>query len=93
MHKLKLKDTGAISYYLGCDFFRDSDRILHFAPRKHIEKMASSYESMFRSKPSAKVHSPLEKSDHLELDTSEFLDAEETQKYCLLLMPCNRLSL
>ena len=77
----------------GYDFFRENNGSLYFAPKKCIKKIASSHRTMFRSKPSAKVHSPLEKSDHLELDTSEFLDAEETQKYCLLLMPCNRLSL
>ena len=35
----------------------------------------------FGSKPSAKVHSPLEKGNHPELDTSQFLDAQGTQKY------------
>ena len=77
-YKFKLKGTGAISYHLGYDFFRDSNRILCFDPRKCIEKIASGYETMFGSKPSAKVHLPLEKGDHPELDTSEFLDAEDT---------------
>jgi len=47
----KLKGTGPISYHLGCDFFRDDEGILCMAPRKYIEKMSSSYEHMFGSKP------------------------------------------
>jgi hypothetical protein len=36
---------------------------------------------MFAEKPSAKVHSPLEKGDHPELDTSELLDQTGVQQY------------
>ena len=36
---LMLKGTGPMPYHLGHNFGRDGDRILHFAPRKHIEKM------------------------------------------------------
>jgi hypothetical protein len=35
----------------------------------------------FRSKPSQKYSSPVDKGDHPELDTSEFLDETETQRY------------
>ena len=38
-HKFKLKGTGAISFHLGCDFFRDEDGTLCYAPRKYIEKV------------------------------------------------------
>ena len=38
-HHFKLKGTGPMSYHLGCDFGRDEDGTLHFAPRKYIEKM------------------------------------------------------
>ena len=75
-HKFKLKGTSPIKYYLGCDFFRDSDNVLCFAPRKHIEKMTSIFESAFDHKPSTKIHSPLEKDYYSELGTSEFLDKE-----------------
>ena len=51
------------------------------APRKYIDKMVTTYERLFGSKPSLKVTSPLEKGDHPELDTSEFLDGTETQQY------------
>jgi Reverse transcriptase (RNA-dependent DNA polymerase) len=60
-HQFKLKGTGPISFHLGCDFFRDEEGVLCMAPRKYIEKMMMSYESMFGEKPSNKIHSPLEK--------------------------------
>ena len=47
--------------------------------------MISSFETMFGHKPSNKIHSPLEKGDHPELDTSEFLDQDGIQKYQSLL--------
>ena len=39
------------------------------------------YEQHFGSKPSQKFSSPLEGGDHPEVDSSEFLDATETQLY------------
>ena len=80
-HKFKLKGTGPIEFHLGCDFFRDEDDVLCMAPKKYIEKMAMGYETMFGEKPSTKVHSPLEKGDHPELDTSELLDQNGIQQY------------
>ena len=50
-HHFKLKGTGPMSHHLGCDFGQDEDGTLHFAPRKHIEKMEECYQSMFGSKP------------------------------------------
>jgi hypothetical protein len=55
------------------------------APKKYIEKMMMGYEQMFGEKPSTKVHSPLEKGDHPELDTSELLDQTGVQQYQLLI--------
>ena len=80
-HKFKLKGTGPIEYYLGCDFFRDSEGVLCSAPRKYIEKMTDSYFQMFGSKPKQTYTSPLEKGDHPELDESELLDDEGIAKY------------
>ena len=37
--------------------------------------------TMFRKKLSNKIHSPLKKGDHPELNTSEFLDQDGVQKY------------
>ena len=79
-HKFKLKGTGEISFHLGCDYFRDKDGVLCYAPRKYIEKCLSNYERLFGNKP-RQVTSPLNKGDHPEIDTSELLEAEETQVY------------
>jgi hypothetical protein len=77
----KLKGTGPIAFHLGCDFTRDDDGTLCIAPRTYIEKMISSYERMFGTKPKQTYLSPLEKGDHPELDTSEELDADGIQRY------------
>jgi hypothetical protein len=84
-HKFKLKGTGTIAFHLGCDFFCDDEGILCMAPKKYIEKMMMGYEQMFGEKSSTKVHSPLEKGDHPELDTSELLDQTGVQQYQLLI--------
>ena len=80
-HQFKLKGTGPISFHLGCDFFRDEDNVLCMQPKKYIEKMMMGYETMFGEKPSTRAHSPLEKGDHPELDTSELLDQNGVQQY------------
>ena len=80
-HKFKLKGTGSIAFHLGCDFVRDDEGVLAMGPRKYIEQMLDGYEQMFGEKPSTKFHSPLEKNDHPELDTSELLDESGVQQY------------
>jgi hypothetical protein len=84
-HKFKLKGTGTIAFHLGCDFFRDDEGILGMAPKKYSEKMMMGYKQMFGEKPSTKVHYPLEKGDHPELDASEQLDQNRVQQYQLLI--------
>jgi hypothetical protein len=81
-YKFKLKGTGPIEFHLGCDFFRDAEGVLCFAPRKYIEKLVDSYERMFGSKPkTTKVTSPLVKGDHPEIDESVFLEEKGIQQY------------
>ena len=80
-YNFKLKDTGPITFYLGCDFFRDSDQTLCMAPKKYIEKMIASYVDMFGTKPAQTITSPLEKGDHPELDTSPLLDEKGIAMY------------
>ena len=36
-YKFKLKGSGRIEFYLGCDCFRDDDGVLCYAPRKYIK--------------------------------------------------------
>jgi hypothetical protein len=80
-YNFKLKGTGPITFHLGMDFFRDSNGVLCIAARKYVEKMVMMYEQHFGLKPSQKFSSPLEGGDHPEVDSSEFLDATETQLY------------
>ena len=77
----KFKGTGPLAFHLGADFYRDSKGILSMAPRKYVERLIDNYTQIFGEKPRMNVYSPLEKGDHPELDTSEFLDAEGTEQY------------
>ena len=77
-YTFKLKGTGPISFHLGCDFFRDEDGVLCYAPRKYIEKMIDNYVRIFGKKPK-EATSPLTKGDHPEIDTTELLEFEDTK--------------
>ena len=72
-HHFKLKGTGPISFHLGCDFYREADGTLCFAPRKYITKVIENYKRLFGEVPPKKASSPLEHGDHPELDTSPLL--------------------
>lgn len=50
-HKFKLKGTGEISFHLGCNFYRDNDGTLCYAPKIHIQKMVNNYKRLFGCKP------------------------------------------
>jgi hypothetical protein len=85
-HKFKLKGTGTLAFHIVCDFFRDDEGILCMVPKKYIEKTTMGCKQMFGEKSLAKVHSPLEKGDHPELDTSKLLDQTDgVQQYQLLI--------
>ena len=79
-HGFKLKGTGAVEFHLGCNYFRDSNGILCYAPRQYIEKMMDNYKRLFGGLPK-KSKTPLEPGDHPELDTSPLLDEEKTRLY------------
>ncbi len=80
-YKFKLKGTGPVSFHLGMDFTRDKDGTLCMSPKKYTEKIIANYERMYGESPKQNVTSPLEKGDHPELDTSEFLDEKGTRDY------------
>ena len=50
-YDFKLKGTGPLKFLLGCDYFRDDDGVLCFAPKKYIEKMVETYLRLFGEKP------------------------------------------
>jgi hypothetical protein len=72
-YKFKLKGSGPVTFHLGCDWFRDEDGVLCFAPRKYIVKMIATYERLFGRKPKPYA-SPLTGGDHPEIDDSGLLD-------------------
>ena len=75
-HHFKLKDTGPMSYHLGCDFGRDIDGTLLFTPMECIGKMEECHYIMFISKPKQLYMLSLVKVDHPELDASKHLDQD-----------------
>ena len=79
-HNFKLKGTGPVTFHLGCDFFRDPDGVLCYAPRKYIEKTIDNYVRIFGQKPK-QYTSPLVKGDHPELDTSDLLEIDDIKIY------------
>jgi hypothetical protein len=80
-YKFKLKGTGPLHFHLGCDFYRDEDNTLCMSPKTYISRMHDNYVRLFGEKAKLNVFSPLEKGDHPELDTSEFLNEDDIQKY------------
>ena len=80
-YNYKLKGDGPIEYHLGCDFGRDPDGTLWFGPIRYINKMMDTYQQLFNGEKPKEYASPLDKSDHPELDTSDLLDPNETSIY------------
>ena len=81
-HGLTFKaGTEPIKYHLGMEFIRDEDGTLGISARKYIDRMTANYKRLYGEPPSRKVHSPLEKGDHPELDTSDLLDQKGISEY------------
>eukprot|EP00977_Amphora_coffeiformis_P026533 scaffold27548_cov95-Amphora_coffeaeformis.AAC.1 len=77
----KLKGTGPITHHLGMQFTRDADGTLCLESKKYLQKITENYERHFGSKPRTVYLSPIEKGDHPEVDTTEFLDEEKIKLY------------
>ena len=73
-HEFKLKGTGTIEYYLGCDFYRNDFCLLFFAPLQYVEKMADACLAYFWTKPKTLCYSTLKPNRHPELYGSPILD-------------------
>ena len=83
-YNLKLKGVGPLEYHLGCTYKKDPDGTLAADPRRYVNKILESYESMFKEKP-RKSRPPLEGGDHPELDTSELCDDHQTKQFQTLI--------
>jgi Reverse transcriptase (RNA-dependent DNA polymerase) len=80
IHKFKLKGSGPTSFHLGCDFFRDEDGVLCYAPKRYILRMLDTFERLFGKQPK-QYAAPLEGGDHPELDDSELLEIKDIKVY------------
>jgi len=78
--QFKLKGTGPTKFHLGCDFFRDEEGVLCYAPKKYIEKILDNYCRIHGTWPKPAT-SPLVNDNHPELDTLELLNTDD-QKIC-----------
>ena len=84
-YKLKVKGDGPLSHHLGADYTRDKDKTLVCQPKKYIDRLLESYQSMFKQDPPRNMRTPLDKSDHPELDDTELLTRESIQHYLTMI--------
>jgi hypothetical protein len=80
-YNFKLKGSGPIKFLLGMEFSRDDNGILCLESKKYLQKVTATYERHFGGKPKQVYHSPLEKGEHPEMDTTDILDSEGTSLY------------
>jgi len=79
-YNFKLNGTGPTKFHLGCDFYRDKQGVLCYAPKKYIEKILDNYRRIYGTWPKV-AHSPLINGDHPELDTSDLLSEDDQKVY------------
>ena len=57
-------------------------------PEKYIDQMEEAYVQHFKTKPVQRHQSPLQKRDHLELNTSPFLNDKEKEIFMSIVGSC-----
>ena len=79
----KLKGTASIdgAIHLQCAFGRDQHGILYMDPNQYIKQMEEAYKYRFDDNPDTHVQFSLDPGDHPELDTSDFLNKDDTKIY------------
>ena len=78
---LKVIGDGKLTYHLGADYFEDPDGTFVSQPKKYIDKLADTYRRLFNDDRPKGYRTPLDKSDHPELDTSGILEGDMAAKY------------
>jgi hypothetical protein len=76
-YNFKVKGSGPIKFHLGMEFSRDNIGVLRLESKKYLQKMKATYDRYFGGKPKQVYHSPLEKGDHPEMDTTDILMQKE----------------
>ena len=80
-----------MTYHLGADYYHDPDGIMVCQPKKYIKKLKETQIRFFNTEPSKGLKTPLEKNDHLELDTSDILEGQQVNHYLTMVGQLQRL--
>ena len=82
-YKFDFKESGPVKQHLGVSFERDKDGTLCMSPEGYIKRTIEGYRRYFGEDPpnKANINSPLEKNDHPEMDTSDFLEERDVNIY------------
>ena len=72
-YKLKVKGDGPLSHHLGAEYTRDKDKTLVYQPKKYIDRLLESYQSMFKQDLPRNMKTPRDKNDHLNWMTLNYL--------------------
>ena len=80
-YKLNITGDGPSSHHLGVDYSRHMDKTLVCQPKKYIDRLLESYQSIFKQDPPQNMRTPLDKNAHPELGETELLTGESTQHY------------
>ncbi|KAG7339420.1 hypothetical protein IV203_025403 [Nitzschia inconspicua] len=75
------------AYAIGCDSFHDEDRFICKLPKKYIPRMHDTIIRLFGTKARFDVCKSLEEGNHPELDTPDYLKADDVLKYGYLIRP------
>ena len=76
-----VENDDKLNYHLGAAYLEDSDKTFVSQPKKYIDKLADTYKRLFNDDPPKGYKTPLDKNDHPELDSSEFLEGDMAVKY------------
>ena len=76
----KLKGVEEPKYHLGGDFFRDKDGTFCYGAQTYVKRLVKNYEMIFGETPQD-FHSPMDKDDHPEMDTSPLCGPDDTSKF------------
>ena len=74
-----------MNHHLGADYTRDKNKTLVCQPKKYIDRLLESYQSMFKHDQPKNKKTPLERNDHPELDDTELLTGESIQPYVTMI--------
>ena len=85
--KFTLKGVGKPEYYLGADMaHRETpETVFVMGSTTYVKKILSEFERIMGYAPKKGITSPLEPSDHPELDNTELLSKDDQQKYWSLI--------